>query len=117
MPELKYDIPPDADPRRCRGCQALIWFVKLDNGKLRAVEKSGTRHKCPNADRFRGYDPSKDPLRPTQRQQFDELRQREYRMNDKERGFMVSMTAKFRNGQKLTNGEAAYLHRLWEIRR
>lgn len=119
MPELKYDIPPDADPRRCRGCQALIWFVKTEKGKSMPVEKDGTPHwgRCPKSDRFRGYDPSTDPLRPTQRQQFDVLKQREYRMHDSERSFMASMTAKFKNGQRLTKGEAAYLHRLWELRR
>lgn len=119
MPELKYEIPAGTDPSRCRGCKALIWWVKTPKGKNMPVDKDGAPHwgTCPKSDRFRGYDPSTDPLRPMQRQQFDELRQREYRMNDKERGFMVSMNAKFRDGQKLTNGEAAYLHKLWEIRR
>ena len=119
MAELKYDIPEGKDPVRCRGCQALVWWVKTKRDKNMLVEKDGVPHwgRCPKSDRFKGYDPSTDPLRPTQRQQFDELRQREYRMHDKERGFMLSLAAKFKNGQRLTKGEAAYLHSLWEVRR
>ncbi len=117
MPELKYDIPPDADPRRCRGCQALIWFVKTEKGRSMPVEKDGAPHwgRCPKSDRFRGYDPSQDPKRPAQRQAYDRLLQVRYRLTTKWAiSFMQSMDTKFRNGQRLTNPEDAALHKLLE---
>jgi len=52
--EVKFKILLDANPTECRGCKALIYWIKPKE-KLMPVNPDGTSHfsNCPNAKEFR----------------------------------------------------------------
>lgn len=53
--ELVYEIPADSEPRACRGCAGVIYWVRTENDKAMPVNTDGKPHwyTCPQRDRFR----------------------------------------------------------------
>lgn len=52
--EVKFEIPASAHPTKCRGCKALIYWIKPKE-KAIPVNPDGVSHfaTCPNAAEFR----------------------------------------------------------------
>lgn len=115
---IKFDIPENQEPARCRGCRALIYWIKTSNGKNMPVDVDGTSHfaTCPKADQFRHYNPDKDPKRTRQYRLFSDLLERKSMLPIWETNFMNSITRKFDNSKKLTNAEDAALEQIHEQR-
>lgn len=42
--EIRYEIPEDACPSQCRGCHAVIYWVKTPKGKNMPVDPDGVPH-------------------------------------------------------------------------
>lgn len=117
--EIKFDIPEGTDPSRCRGCKALIYWIKTAAGRNMPVDPDGTSHfaTCPKANNFRHYDPSKDPKRTRQFRLFGRLKEIEYRLNSWEQNFLRSITSKFTDPPKqLTKAEDSALEKINEDR-
>jgi len=53
--EVKFEIPPSASPTECRGCKALIYWIKTAAGKPMPVNADGISHfaTCEKAAEFR----------------------------------------------------------------
>ena len=53
-PPLTFEIPPGANPTECRGCRAMIYWIKPKE-KAMPVNPDGTSHfsNCPKAAEFR----------------------------------------------------------------
>lgn len=64
-PPDKLAIPVGAEPRRCKGCQALIYFVHNHNNRITPVNLDGMPHHvtCPKAAQFRKA--RRDPVQET----------------------------------------------------
>lgn len=117
--EIKFDIPEGTDPSRCKGCRALIYWIKTAAGKNMPVDKDGTSHfaTCPVANNFRNYDPTKDPRRKQQEKMFARLMEIKPRLIMIEQRFVDSISQKFRGNQKqLTKGEDSALEAIHEAR-
>jgi hypothetical protein len=54
-PPLTFEIPSSANPTECRGCRALIYWIKTAAGKAMPVNPDGVSHfaTCPDAKEFR----------------------------------------------------------------
>jgi hypothetical protein len=53
-PPITFEIPASANPTECRGCKALIYWIKPKE-KAMPVNPDGTSHfaTCPKAAEFR----------------------------------------------------------------
>ncbi len=112
---VRYDIPEGTDPSRCRGCQAMTYWIKTPAGKNMLVEPDGTPHwaTCPKADQFRNYDAEKDPKRARQLHLFSRLLEINYRLTPWEQRFIDSITQKFGDKpRQLTRGEDSALEKI-----
>lgn len=49
-----YEIPAGTDAAKCRGCHAVIYWIKTPKGKNMPVDRDGRSHfeTCPDANRF-----------------------------------------------------------------
>jgi hypothetical protein len=54
-PPLTFEIPPGANPTECRGCKALVYWIRTEKGKLMPVDPGGVSHfaTCKDAAKFR----------------------------------------------------------------
>ena len=54
-PPVEFDIPASAIPTECRGCNALIYWIRTEKGKAMPVNPDGVSHfaTCPDAKEFR----------------------------------------------------------------
>lgn len=52
---ITFEIPPSAHPTECRGCGALIYWIKTAAGKAMPVNQDGVSHfaTCKMAAEFR----------------------------------------------------------------
>lgn len=56
----KFTIPTGTQPRFCKGCRAVIYWLETGNGKRLPIDADGTTHwaSCPAANQFR---PNENP--------------------------------------------------------
>lgn len=115
---LKFEIPEGTEPTRCKGCKSLIYFITTENKKLMPVDPDGTSHfaTCPQAGKFRQYDPKRDPKRTRQSRLFSQIMERKHMLNTWETNFINSITGKFDGDKQLTNAEDAALEKIHESR-
>ena len=55
MKKITYEIPEGTKPARCRGCNAVVYWVKTKNNKNMIVDPDGQPHwaTCPEAKKFK----------------------------------------------------------------
>lgn len=112
---MLFNIPEGAQQSHCKGCKAIIYWIKTESGRPMPVDPDGTSHfaSCPNASDFRKqYHPDEDPRRPDQAQQYSSLMARINRLNTWEQNFIRSIGGKFNNARELTKNEARVLFEL-----
>lgn len=114
MNEITFEIPKGASPAKCRGCQQKIFWVRMTSEKNMPVNPDGTSHfsNCPKADKFRKYDPTKDPRRKTQATALEKIGRVEYRLCNWEKNFVQSMRVKIQNAKELTKSEDSALMKI-----
>lgn len=119
MTDITFEIPEGTEPSRCKGCKALIYWIKTRADKNMPVDPDGTSHfaTCPNANKFRNqYHPDKDPKRQRQARLFGDIMENKHRLNVWETNFINSITSKFDSGREITNSEDAVLEKIHEDR-
>lgn len=93
-PPDKLDIPVGAEPRQCKGCNTLIYFVRNQYQRITPVEADGTPHhtKCPKADQFRKarQDPVQEQIAKEQKEMLDMLGSRSHYLSDWEVEFVAN---------------------------
>lgn len=114
---LKFEIPEGTEPARCRGCKAVIFWIKTERGRNMPVDPDGTSHfaNCPDADRFRNaYHPDRDPRRPEQNRQYSKVMERFHKLTPWEQKTIKHMAPKFERNKELTKTEASALRSIAE---
>lgn len=109
-----HKIPEDQDPSRCRGCKALIYWIK-SNGRDLPVNPDGLNHlvNCPKASMFKHYDSAKDPKRTHQLALFSRLMDVKYRLSPWEVKFVERIAVKMNGGKTpLTSKEDSILEKI-----
>lgn len=111
MTPMTHEIPKGQDPSRCRGCKAIIYWVRTTNDKNKPINPDGTSHfaTCPTAKLVANYDPDKDVKRNRQLLLFSQLMGIKHRLPAWERRFIESIAQKFSGKRRLTVGEDSAL--------
>jgi len=118
MADIKFDIPAGTQQSKCRSkdCGAIIYWIKTEGGKAMPVDPDGTSHfaTCPDAERFRKYNPDTDTNRPAQIIQRDQLlialaSGEAGPLTSIENAVLTVIEEKFSKGHKLSKDDAGAL--------
>lgn len=115
--EIKFDIPAGTEPARCRGCQAQIFWIKMESGKNMPVDPDGISHfaTCVKAAQFRKPpDDFQKKQRDNQAEMVRAIKRKAYALVAWEADFIRSADAELDKGKPLTKERASKLLEIYE---
>lgn len=114
MTDRLFEIPPDAQPDRCKDCRGVIYWVRTPYGRVKPVDQTGVCHfdTCPTP---RGAW-KRAPLKHERHEQMAELaflKRIRAQLGEWEIDFISSASSRLGNNQALSRKQRAKLHDIY----